>query len=272
MPSTSIAADVLALVNRVLRRLDLFLVRNSGYARLEAERNAVAKQSPYDLQFLQAVQSSRSLELLNLLTESRSQIRQDLFVLSALDFKRDGYFVEFGACEGIKTSNTVLLEQKFGWSGLLLEPAKVFHEKLVQNRTASIDFRCVWSASGARLPFMEQIDLPGRSTVSSLSVGEADADGQRVGIQYDVETVSLLDALDEHGAPRVIDYLSIDTEGSEFEILNAFDFSQYRFSVITCEHNYAPQRELIHELLTLKGYRRVHRDITQFDDWYVHAG
>jgi hypothetical protein len=119
---------------------------------------------------------------------------------------------------------------------------------------------------------MEQIDLPGRSTVSSLSVGEADADGQRVGIQYDVETVSLLDALDEHGAPRVIDYLSIDTEGSEFEILNAFDFSQYRFSVITCEHNYAPQRELIHELLTLKGYRRVHRDITQFDDWYVHAG
>jgi hypothetical protein len=55
--------------------------------------------------------------------ESYSQIRQDLFVLFALG-KTPGYFVEFGACDGVYLSNTFLLETYYGWSGLLVEPSK----------------------------------------------------------------------------------------------------------------------------------------------------
>ena len=73
----------------------------------------------------------------------------------------------------------------------------------------------------------------------------------------------------KYNAPKHIDYLSIDTEGSEYEILSNFDFSQNTFEVITCEHNYTPSRERLHLLLTKQGYRRVFEDLSLFDDWYV---
>jgi hypothetical protein len=79
----------------------------------------------------------------------------------------------------------------------------------------------------------------------------------------------LQDLLTEHKAPEVIDFASIDTEGSEFEILNAFDFSRWRFRVMVIEHNFAPQRQNIHALLTQHGYRRVHEPVSRFDDWYL---
>ncbi len=91
------------------------------------------------------------------------------------------------------------------------------------------------------------------------------------GETYTVRTISLVDMLKKHNAPSVIDYLSIDTEGSEFEILSAFDFSKYQFNAITCEHNYAPIRDDIHSLLSQHGYRRVFPHISQCDDWYVTA-
>jgi hypothetical protein len=84
-----------------------------------------------------------------------------------------------------------------------------------------------------------------------------------------VETVSLENLLKDHDAPRHIDFLSIDTEGSEFEILGSFDFNSYRFGVICVEHNYSDTREKIHSLLLANGYRQVHEDLSDFDDWYV---
>ncbi len=70
-------------------------------------------------------------------------------------------------------------------------------------------------------------------------------------------------------APAVVDYLSIDTEGSEFEILDAFDFRQRQFRVITCEHNHGPQRQRIYELLTRQGYVGRYEMYSGPDDWYV---
>ena len=77
--------------------------------------------------------------------------------------------------------------------------------------------------------------------------------------------------LKEHRAPRAIDYLSIDTEGSEFEILSNFDFQQYEIKIITCEHNFAPDRDRIHSLMRSHGYKRKFVNHSRFDDWYVLA-
>jgi hypothetical protein len=75
--------------------------------------------------------------------------------------------------------------------------------------------------------------------------------------------------LRKYKSPKYIDYLSIDTEGSEYEILNAFDFNEYKFGIITVEHNYTPEREKIFTLLSSKGYKRMYQDISLFDDWYI---
>ena len=77
------------------------------------------------------------------------------------------------------------------------------------------------------------------------------------------------DLLEKYNAPKYIDYLSIDTEGSEYEILKNFDFEKYVFKIITIEHNYTSMRDKIFTLLTSKGYKRKYENLSQFDDWYV---
>jgi hypothetical protein len=71
---------------------------------------------------------------------------------------------------------------------------------------------------------------------------------------------------------RHIDQLSLDTEGSEYEILAAHDFTSRRIHVITCEHNYSPARERVRQLLEQNGYERVLPDLSLWDDWYVLGG
>jgi len=218
--------------------------------------------------FLSRPESHRP-HLLELLPKAKSQILQDLFVLSQLDFKRNGFFVEFGACDGLSSSNTFLLENEFGWNGILAEPARVWHESLQTQRRALISTKCVWSHSGETLLF-NQTDWAGLSTIASFSQADRWGTERLNGFQYGVETISLNDLLASADAPESIDYLSIDTEGSELRILEAFDFSRYRFAVITCEHNFTPAREPIATLLNRHGYVRQHENLSQFDDWYVH--
>jgi FkbM family methyltransferase len=203
------------------------------------------------------------------LARSKSQNRQDLFVLSELNFKRDGFFVEFGAAGGVEDSNTYLLEEAFGWRGILAEPARTFHERLRASRRAQISTKCVWSESGKQLTFNEA-PWAYLSTVESFSASDSWAAQRKSGRTYDVATISLADLLAEFAAPAEIDYLSIDTEGSELEILESFDFTKYRISVITCEHNFTPDREKIRVLLERHGYVRKREQLSRYDDWYVH--
>lgn len=161
-----------------------------------------------------------------------------------------------------------MLEREFNWTGILSEPARTWEKKLETNRNCLFDYRCVWTNSGELVMFqeMESGGLSGVANELAVFTGSIKPKRKRT---YSVETVSLIDLLEQHGAPNVIDYLSIDTEGSEYEILKSFDFSKYVFNFITCEHNYGIQRELINELLSAVGYERVLADLSMYEDWFV---
>jgi FkbM family methyltransferase len=221
-----------------------------------------------DLFFLMRLPDDLVVPILRLVPHSRAQLRQDIFVLAELGLKRDGYFVEFGATNGVDLSNTYLLETQFGWRGIAAEPAKCWQAALANNRTCKVDTRCVWRESGVTLRFNET-NIAELSTIEAFSAGDRHADLRKAGRSYDVTTISLMDLLREHDAPRQIDYLSVDTEGSEFDILQAFDFERYDVKIITCEHNFTPMRETLHALLTQKGYVRKFERLSQVDDWYV---
>jgi FkbM family methyltransferase len=199
---------------------------------------------------------------------AQSQILQDVFVLYETKCKRNGFFVEFGAGNGMFLSNSYLLNRHYGWQGILAEPARVHHAALTANRNCRIDKRCVWTQSGEILPFNET-DFAEFSTLEQFSEVDMHAQARASGLRYPVETISLHDLLVIHQAPREIDYLSIDTEGSEFDILTAFDWNSFCFGLITVEHNYTSQRTKLHELLTAKGYARKFEEISGGDDWYV---
>jgi FkbM family methyltransferase len=203
-------------------------------------------------------------------SRSHSQLLQDLWVLHRLGEKRNGYFVEFGAADGVFLSNTCMLEREYGWSGIVAEPAQSWQAKLGAQRTCHVSNLCVWESSGATLEFNEP-DAPELSTIARYSSADAHSGARAQGRHYSVRTISLADLLASHDAPAEIDYLSIDTEGSELRILSAFDFSRYRFACITVEHNYTPARMEIQELLARAGYKRVFDSLSRWDDWYVAA-
>jgi FkbM family methyltransferase len=249
-----------------LRNFGIEVVKSSTLQGLEDRAN---DRSSFDLKFILSLEASVRSKSIELLTRSNSQLRQDLFVLAELNFKTEGYYVEFGATDGITLSNTFLLGSEFLWNGILAEPAKCYKEKLFANRpNATLDFSCVWSLTGQRLDFFETSE-PELSTIADYAEIDLHAKSRKERKSYQVETISLLDLLRKHNAPNNIDYLSIDTEGSEYEILSAFDFDSYRFGVITVEHNNTSNRKKIFELLSSQGYERKLSHLTSFDDWYV---
>jgi FkbM family methyltransferase len=200
---------------------------------------------------------------------SYAQLFQDVLVVFLTKGKRGGFFVEFGATNGRDLSNTLILEQHFGWRGILAEPAKCWHTALKANRKAAIDTRCVWSQTGAHLEFKEA-EIAELSTLSNLVDKDFNSGGRVKGMTYSVETVSLNELLKAHNAPQEIDYLSVDTEGSELEILQAFDFADYDIKIMTVEHNFVePNRQEVFNLLSSKGFMRLFEPLSKFDDWYV---
>lgn len=250
-------------------KLNIGIVSRNELSRLQ---KIDFQTSTSGLQLLAFLPKTDRHKYINLLNQSKAQLLQDLFVLSTFNYKSNGYFVEFGATDGVTLSNTFLLESNFNWKGILAEPAKIWHKELKNNRpNSTIETLCVWSRSNQILQFRES-RAPELSSIKSISKNDLHKNSRKDSIEYQVETISLLELLSKHNAPEFIDYLSIDTEGSEFEILKSFDFSKYRFGVITCEHNYTFQEEKIHKLLLENGYKRVHSDISKWDSWFVWSG
>ena len=252
------------LARQILRGINIELVRSARLRELEQLADWGTKSA-----LLGMMRESEVRQAVELFRESPSQSNQDFFVLHELGWKRDGYFVEFGAADGRLHSNTYLLETRFGWTGILAEPGRNWRDALsASGRSATIDFDCVWSRTGDQLTFMEA-SWAELSTIQTFSA--KDGHNRRSQRSYKVNTVSLNDLLERHAAPNVIDYLSIDTEGSEFDILSAIDFDRFRFRCITCEHNFTNDRSKIYDLLIANGYTRVHTEISQVDDWYIYS-
>jgi FkbM family methyltransferase len=199
---------------------------------------------------------------------SKSQLGQDLLALIGSEAKKNGFFVEFGAADGVALSNSYLLEKEFGWSGILCEPSRSWHEDLQRNRSCTIEFRCVYSRTGEQIGFSENY-IGELSGITEFTGNDHHGLINRTTNSYKVETISLLDLLTYHNAPKHIDFLSVDTEGSEFEILNAFDFSKFTFGAICVEHNYLENRPEVKALLETNGYRQVYPELSEYDDWFV---
>lgn len=198
----------------------------------------------------------------------KSQLRQDLFVLFVTNFKQNGYFIEAGASDGITSSNTFTLEKNFNWNGILIEPGTYWKESLNKNRTCHIGYKAIWRENESVL-FNEVQNKPTLSHISSVDPNSWMFDiNQETKSQYAVQGITLLDLLDHYDAPNVIDYLSLDTEGSEYDILSVFDFSKYDIKIITVEHNYSSNREKIFNLLQDK-YTRVLTEMSGKEDWYI---
>ena len=201
--------------------------------------------------------------------ESSSQLSQDLLVLYFTEIKKNGFFVEIGAADGFFLSNSLLLE-KIGWTGIICEPSPRWHLN-IKKRKCNIDLRCVYDKSNYTLKFDEVIDSPELSGITKeFDVDDANHQFRKNSKQFEVKTISLNDLLEEYKAPNKIDYISVDTEGSEYKILKNFNFKKYDTDIFTVEHNFiASKRNVIFELMSQNNYIRVFEKISRWDDWYI---
>ena len=162
-----------------------------------------------------------------------------------------------------------MLETQYNWKGICCEPIPKNFEKLVKNRPNSICINeAVYNSSGLILTFdiSEQDLLSG--IAEHIDAHKSIVDKNKTSIK--VKTISLLDVLDNSNAPQFIEYMSLDTEGSELEILKNFDFDKYTFGLIDVEHNYVePRRTEIKNLLLSKGY--IYKGENHWDDMYKHS-
>lgn len=226
---------------------------------------------------LRRVDGTIVADVMSLMQTSTSERFQDITALLLNDCKRNGYFVEFGACDGAIASNTLTLEKNFGWTGVLAEPATCWHGALAANRSCRIDHRCISSRTGARVVLHEG-DSP---IVSSLYRQHKFLGDVRQ--SYEVETVSLGDLLRDHDAPQHVDFLSVDCEGHEMEAIATLDFERYSFGFICIEqhHHVNPERD-VSQIFEKAGYRNLfprhpdkkrppHMQVSGIDLYFVPA-
>jgi FkbM family methyltransferase len=190
---------------------------------------------------------------------SMSQAGQDLWVYGEVfNEKREGYFLDVGAHDGARFSNTFILETRYGWKGLCIEANPNTFQELRKNRTACCLNVCVDSS--------EQEVIFKKASVGGGIVA-ADCDNKEVSGDQNVKlkTMTLERILREQSSPSVIDYLSIDIEGAEDRALLNFSFDKYRFNCITIERPSAKLRNL----LDSNGYRLL-KEIPGLDCFYLH--
>ena len=193
-----------------------------------------------------------------------SQHKQDWILDDVVfDKKEKGFFFDIGANDGVTYSNTLFLERNRSWTGICVEPLPQTFASLKNNRNCIVENCAVGSQTG-KDTFME---ITGYAEMLSglkknynkkhlLRIEEEIKVYGGNKNEIEINIVNVNDLLAKYGSFN-IDYCNIDTEGSEFEILQAIDFRKVKIDVITVEANYKIERFRIWLLLWLKGYNYI---------------
>jgi FkbM family methyltransferase len=193
-----------------------------------------------------------------------SQYKQDE-TLNVGIFKnaKNGIFVDIGAHDGECFSNTLFFEKELNWSGLCIEPNPNTFKLLESNRSCVCLNLAVYNTTGT-IQFQQNI---GRTEMLSGIVEQYNSEHieriKRENLQYGGESSVIevncepLSSILESNNISTIDYLSIDTEGSELSILKTLDFNLVKVNVIDIEVNYQSEADSIIELLTNNNFNLV---------------
>jgi FkbM family methyltransferase len=195
-----------------------------------------------------------------LLIESKSETGQDFFALSASNFKQGGTFIEFGAYDGINFSNTYLLERKFGWSGILIDPIPSHFESIKRNRNSKSIHAAITSD---KQNFVNITESPA-SNLSKLT--ERRSIFNKI---HKVKAFTLAEVLDKHFPEKKLDFLSIDTEGNDLDILESLDLNNYEINAICVEHNNRIGSEKIISHMNKNRYDLAWSKYSKNDYWFI---
>lgn len=189
-----------------------------------------------------------------------SQDGQDRWVAEVLlPGQHAGVFVDVGAHDGITFSNTLFFEKELGWTGVAIEPNPDVFEQLLANRNCFAVHGCISSSPGPK----RYLKVTGYSEMLSGLVDHYDPRhlervrrevAEHGGSIDEIEVPSFtLNEIVENRKLKHINYLSVDVEGAEVDVLRSLDFRRHPVNIIGAENNYKDWR--LPALMRLRGYR-----------------
>jgi FkbM family methyltransferase len=225
----------------------------------------------------------------------QSQMGQDMF-LNRWFFKNrgPGFFIDVGAFDGILGSNTFYFEKHLQWKGIAFEPNPSSFEVLRATRSCRLIQACAYHRDG-QVPFLALSEREQRNGAKSrpprnmLSMifdsthggamlsGIPDHMDQLQWIEWIRKPMKLnqtrttapchrIDTVLNDSGVKIVDYLSIDVEGAEIEVLGGIDFERVQVNIIGVEHTHTFSE--VYDLLTTSGFE--YRGLLFFDEIFVN--
>lgn len=202
-----------------------------------------------------------------------SQYGQDFFLVNEIfNHTTNGFFVDIGAHDGVTLSNTYYLEKNLSWKGICIEANPDAYERLRRNRNCLCIQAAISAQRGGNMRFLR---IEGYSQMLSGLIDKYDPRHvERIRKELDLyggkaEEIMVpnnnLNELLAKSSVRRVDYLSVDVEGSELEILQSLDFGQVNYRVIGAENNYGDDK--IEKHMNRHGFKLV--AVVGSDEFYV---
>jgi FkbM family methyltransferase len=193
----------------------------------------------------------------------KSQFGQDEWLNNNIFHnKKGGFFIDIGAHDGVTISNTYFFEKELGWKGICVEPNPIIFQQLCQNRKSECIHGCAYNRDGVvRFQWLDGYTEMLSGICETYNERHNDRIAREIAMCggnrkiIDVFCYKLADILSERNISHV-DYISIDTEGSELQVLEGIDFDKVTFGVINVEVNYPEEDKWkMEQFLNSKNYK-----------------
>lgn len=198
-----------------------------------------------------------------------SQDKQDEYLETHI-FKgyKNGFFMDIGSHDGKSLNNTLYFEENNNWTGVNVEPMKKAYNDLLVNRPNCININCAVYNNDGNTEFIcntgyTQMLSGIKDTFDKRHMIRLQRENARYGSTTDileVETKKIETICDTHEISH-INYLSIDVEGAEFEVIKSINFDKLYIDVIGFENNYNDSAMPIIKYLKERNYIVIHNSL-----------
>jgi FkbM family methyltransferase len=204
-----------------------------------------------------------------------SQDKQDYYLETNV-FKgyKNGIFIDVGAHDGVSINNTLYFEQHNDWTGINIEPIKSVYDSLTLNRPTCININCAVSNTDGLAEFIcnkgyTEMISGLKDSYDPRHFVRLHAENNQTGAISDVITVQTkrLETICNEHTIKHVNYLSIDVEGAEFDVIKSINFNTVFIDVIGFENNYEDSSPHIIRYLEKRGYIVIH---TSLDIFMIH--
>ena len=194
--------------------------------------------------------------------KNRAEMQQDEFAAEVSGCKKNGIYLEIGSHHPIDWSNTYLLDKRLNWSGFCVDP---FPQGDFSIRNCQLDAIALASSDKPTM-----FDVPKEANYGGILKFKDPSDG---GKKQMITPETPRQYFSRVNMPKVIDYMSIDVEGAENDILGAIDWKNFCARAITVEHNKnEPARLKTIEILTKQSSCKYVKTYKQDDFFTCNCG